>query len=733
MGSDVTTFMYEDRAVEYSGSDSVLVALLRAGERPSAGGTLCLSGDCPFCLCTVDGFAYVRACQTPANTGQDVWPHPADGDPPLPAARLSSTVELITVHTEVVVIGQGSSGREAGESYEVAGRSVMAFEASRGEEAVGIYPGPLVMVRTPEALLAVHCDEVVAATGASEMQPVVPGNLLAGLYTSRAVEELHGAGVELGLIVAVGRPPSGVPHQPVSGELVRFEGDADVEAVVMQTDSGEVRWACDAVSLGLGLYPRDVLSRMAGDLAVTTVGDAATVPALPPFPDMGVVCPCAKVDVDQLEDVFERGFTEMELVKRATLAGTGTCQGQSCMPHLRSFLKHRTGSDPVPFTARPLAKQMTVREAISNFQTPGFFRTALDEVHRSSGGVMDRFGPWFRPWHYGDPLAEYEAVRNGVSIMDVSTLGKITVTGPDVAEFLERIYPTKVSHIRPGRSKYVLMLNEKGTVIDDGMVCRDSEHRFTLTFTSSGVSFAEMWMRDWAEAWGMDVRILNRTASLGAINVTGPQAKRLMEMVGAEDLPSFMEHRRMEVADVPGHVFRLSFTGEISYEIHHAIDRSVELWNTLLEAGKALDVRPHGLEALLTLRLEKGHIIVGQDTEADSTARRLRHDWAVNLDKNDFLGRQAVVRTNDIALDRQLIGMTTDGPAPEEGTVLYDRSGLSGYITSARYSPTLSKTVMLGWVRLANGTLPESLRADDRPVEIVSTPFFDPEGTRARA
>ncbi|MBT8250410.1 MAG: (2Fe-2S)-binding protein, partial [Acidimicrobiia bacterium] len=131
MGSDVTTFMYEDRAVEYSGSDSVLVALLRAGERPSAGGTLCLSGDCPFCLCIVDGIAYVRACQTPANTGLDVWPHPADGDPPLPDARLSSTVELITVHTEVVVIGQGSSGREAGESYEVAGRSVMAFEASR--------------------------------------------------------------------------------------------------------------------------------------------------------------------------------------------------------------------------------------------------------------------------------------------------------------------------------------------------------------------------------------------------------------------------------------------------------------------------------------------------------------------------------------------------------------------------------------------------------------------------
>ncbi len=733
MDAAVTTFTYEGRTVGYSTGDSILVALLRAGERPPAGGTLCLSGDCPFCLCTVDDIAYVRACQTPATDGLDVWPHPADGDPPLPDRGPSSAVELRTRHTEVVVIGQGTAGRGAVASYERAGRSVMAFEAARGEEAVGIYPGPLVIVRTSDGLIAVHCDEVVVATGASEIQPVVPGNLLTGLFASRAVEELHAAGVELGRVVAVGSPPTGVAHQPVHGRLTRFEGVDNVEAVVMHTDTGEVRWECDAVSLGLGLYPRDVLARMAGDNTVATVGDAATVPALPTFPGAGVVCPCSNVDVDQLEDVFERGFTEMELIKRATLAGTGTCQGQTCMPHLRSFLRHRAGSDSLPFTARPLARQMTVREAISNFQTPGFFRTSLDEIHRSSGGVMDRFGPWFRPWHYGDPLAEYEAVRNGVSIMDVSTLGKIIVTGSDVAEFLERIYPTKVSDIRPGRSKYVLMLNEKGAVIDDGMVCRDSERSFTLTFTSSGVSFAEMWLRDWAEAWGMDVRILNRTASLGAINVTGPHATRLMEMVGANDLPSFMEHRRTEVAGVPGHVFRLSFTGEISYEIHHAIDRSHELWNTLMDVGTALGIRPHGLEALLTLRLEKGHIIVGQDTEADSTARRLRHDWAVNLDKEDFLGRQAVVRTNDIALDRQLVGMVMEGPAPEEGTVLFDRAGLRGYITSARYSPTLSRTVMLGWVALSNGTLPDSLQADDRPVEVVSTPFFDPEGTRARA
>ena len=344
---------------------------------------------------------------------------------------------------------------------------------------------------------------------------------------------------------------------------------------------------------------------------------------------------------------------------------------------------------------------------------------------------MDRFGPWWRPWDYGDPQSEYEAVRSRVSIMDVSTLGKMIVTGSDVVEFLERIYPTHIGTIKPGRSKYVLMLNEKGAVMDDGMVCREEGDRFTLTFTSSGVSFAEMWMRDWAESWGMDVRILNRTASRGAINVTGPLAAKLMSAIGAPEM-KFMDHRSAEIAGIDCQLFRLSFTGESSYEIHHPLNRSRELWNLLMEAGEPLGMIPHGLEALLTLRLEKGHIIVGQDTEADSTPRRLDHEWAVRLDKPEFLGRQAVIRTNDIALDRQLVGLTMDGPAPDEGTVLYDDEGLSGYVTSARFSPALSKTVMLGWVRTIDGSLPTTLSVADRLAHRTETPFYDAGGERAR-
>ncbi len=637
------------------------------------------------------------------------------------------------LHADVVVIGLGEAGRAARDHHEAAGRMVIGLDARDGREVAGIYPGPLVVARDGREIIGVHCEEVVVATGSSEIQPVAPGTGLIGLYTVDAVDALHQAGVELGPIVAIGRPPTTAPHRLAEGELVRFEGEDTVTAVVTRTDGGEQKWECAAVSLGLGRYPRDILLRMGSGMPVTAAGSVGDPTELPPPPVAGVVCPCSGVSVEQLDSVVGRGFEELELVKRSTLAGTGTCQGQTCLPHVRSYLTERVGATPAPFTARPLARQLTISETIANYRLPGFFKTSLDSIHRQSGGVMDRFGPWYRPWHYGDPLAEYWAVRSGVSIMDVSTLGKMIVTGPDVNEFLERLYPTPVATIEPGRCKYVLMLNEKGAVFDDGMVCREDDHRFTLTFTSSGVSFAEMWMRDWAEAWGMDVRILNRTASLGAINVTGPRSQDLLESMGLDLLPPFLGHRRMEVAGVPAHVFRLSFTGEASYEIHHPIDRSPRLWQALLEAGDPFGVIPHGLEALLTLRLEKGHIIVGQDTEADSTARRLDHEWAVKPEKGDFLGRQAVLRTDAIELDRQLVGLTMEGPAPDEGTVLHDDEGLSGYVTSARYSPTLERTVMLGWVRLVDGEVPDTLRADDRLVHRAGTPFYDPEGSRARA
>lgn len=716
-------FTFDGSAITFRQGDSIAIALLRAGIHPTGGGCICLEGDCPNCLATVDGVSYVRTCQTTALAGAAVVSHPQDGAaPPLPVAG-SGRVSSTTHFGDLVVIGQGESGRAEAEAARKAGRAVLAFDARNGEEVIGLYSGPTVAVRTPIGMMTVHAKEVVVATGASQEQPVCPGSHLAGIYTNRAAAMLTEAGVDLGRVVSVS----------AQDRPIRFEGSERVEAVIVADTQGEARWEADTVVLDLGLHPRTSLARMGHGLNVWVVGDAAMVDELPTPPTDGIVCPCSNVSVADLVSVWERGFQEMELLKRATLAGTGTCQGSVCLPHLRAFVRERGGSMPEPFTARPLARQVTMTEASAAYHLPPMRRTALHDEHIRMGARMDRFGGWWRPWRYGDVARECHAVRHAVSIGDVGTLGKFIVAGPDATEFLEKLYPCRVGDLKSGRSRYALMLDERGYVVEDGLICRDGPDRYLLTFTSAGATFAEMWMRDWAESWGLDVRILDRTMALGAINLTGPHSKQLLLRAGVVEPPSFMQHVRTEVAGVPCHIFRLSFTGEMSFELHHPTDQSVALWTTLLGLGEDLGIYPHGLDALFALRLEKGHIIVGMDTEFDSTPRRLDMEWAVRMDKPEFIGQGALRRIDALPLDRQLVGLESDEPCPIEGAVLWDGGQLMGQVTSSRYSETLGKSVMLGWVKLNDGRLPDLVECEDRQLRRVPVPFYDPQGGRARA
>jgi sarcosine oxidase subunit alpha len=346
---------------------------------------------------------------------------------------------------------------------------------------------------------------------------------------------------------------------------------------------------------------------------------------------------------------------------------------------------------------------------------------------------MDRFGGWWRPWHYGDVVGEYWAVREGVSIGDVSTLGKVVVSGPDVVEALERIYPCHVADIKPGRSRYALLLNERGHVMDDGMILRDAETRFTLTFTSGGAANAEMWLRDWIDEWGLRVHVIDRTMSLAAINVTGPLAGELLRRLGLAETPRFLSHVRSDIAGVPCHVMRLSFTGEAAFELHHPLDGSVALWRSLMGAGHDFGIRPHGLQALFGLRLEKGHVIVGMDTELDTTPRRLGMDWAAQLDKPFFIGRAALERTAKVEDERRWVGFTMAGEAPPEGSPIrsIDRGDVIGNVTGSWTSPLFGRALVLGWQRL--GRFDDRVAIDDREAVITPTPFYDPEGLRARA
>jgi sarcosine oxidase subunit alpha len=176
---------------------------------------------------------------------------------------------------------------------------------------------------------------------------------------------------------------------------------------------------------------------------------------------------------------------------------------------------------------------------------------------------------------------------------------------------------------------------------------------------------------------------------------------------------------------------RLSFTGEASWEIHHPVDRSVDLWRGLLAAGKDLGIRPHGLQALFALRLEKGHVIIGMDTELDTTPRRLGMDWAVNMEKPDFIGREALARTATLPDRRRLVGLTMADAAPTEGSPIWSDGDVIGHVTSSFRSPSLGRAVMLGWLKRA--PFPEQVEIDGRLAQVAAPPFYDPEGVRARA
>ena len=709
--------VYDGAPIEYAQGDSLALAALRSGQHPARGGTLCLAGDCGNCVAIVDGTPWVRTCQTTARAGTVVKRHPNGSHPSPGGPEQHARVAVRHRSADHVVIGSGDSGMAAATAARAAGDDVLVLDAGDGNEVIGVFDGPTIVVRTADGVHQIHAHHITLATGAAELHPVVPGNTLAGLYTAKAAAAVRVAGIDLGRTVTVG------------AELVAIRGEGTVSSVELADGTTH---ECDSVIIELGSAPRDVLARMAPMVPVTVVGPAAAAHALPPCPKEGVLCPCGKITVEDLDGVWAKGFQELELVKRSSLVGVGTCQGGMCMPHLRAFVADRSGTIPEPFTARPAARQLTLGEAAAGYHIDTFRRSPLHQEHLALGATLDKFGGWFRPWNYGDAVAEYWAVREAVSLGDVSTLGKMIVSGPDVVEALEHLYPNHVHDIKVGRSRYVLILNERGHILDDGMILRDAEDRFTLTFTSGGASTAEMWVRDWIETWGLRVHVLDRTVSHGAINVTGPLAAELMRRAGVsdDDRPKFLQHRRAEVAGIPCHIMRLSFTGETSFELHHQIDGSVALWSELMELGRPLGIKPHGLQALFGLRTEKGHIIVGQDTELDSSPRRVNMDWAVKLDKPWFVGREALLRTATLPDERRLFGFTMDGPAPYEGSVIRVRGEVVGHVTSSWDSPLFGKAVLMGWQkRLPHADVVE---IDGREAHVSTVPFYDPEGARAR-
>ena len=586
-----------------------------------------------------------------------------------------------------------------------------------------------------------------------------------------------------------GQVPAGI-EVIADGAIVAARGNGTLSAVVVQTAGGRRVLACDALVLALGFQPRDGLLRQAvlepvqgaGDVvspgctiaeaeasgsasadaamvdttrgardggserqgAPGTPGTSAREAELPPVPAEGFVCLCEDVEAGELVQAWNEGFRSTELLKRYTTVTQGACQGALCQPYLRAFVCARSQDLRIAraTVARPPARPVRLEDLAAGLRVPLEYHTALHDRHLALGASMEWTGAWKRPSNYGDVEKEYLSVRKSVSVMDVSTLGKYHISGPDAVQFLERLYPCRVADLKPGRSRYTLMLNEAGYIFDDGLVCSLGENGFYVTFTSSGADGAESWLRGWAEEWGLRVHIANQTAARSAINVAGPRTRELLarltdDPVDALAIP-YGGVREITVAGIQCRAIRVGFVGELSIELHHASRKSAALWDTLLEAGAAFDLRPHGLDALKLLRLEKGHFIIGLDTDFDSTPSKVGADWAVKMDKPDFVGRTALERIARIPRERSLLPLTFAGRrAPEEGAQLFVAGAHVGNITSSRFSPVLGTAVALGWVRHPEGAPPAQITARDTIGElsgaVTKAPFYDPSGERLRA
>lgn len=670
----------------------------------------------------------------------------------------------------------------------------------------GVYEGPLVTAAAARVLHMAHPKRIVVATGAVERHAVFPGSDAPGVWLGRGaarmagvhgvmpgkqavvvlgtdesfahLDTLRNAGVGIRLAVVPAALASRVPKEIpsiVDGEVVEAKGRRHVKSVVVRNASGGRQVvACDTLVLSLGFTPRDGLLRQAKQCTVNGAGEVvapgcsveeamasgkdaalrvATMPVeqleanLPPVPADGIVCICEDVGVKELACAWREGYTSTEILKRYTTMTMGPCQGQMCHSHLRAFVRKQEPNikwTSAATTARPPARGLTLEQAAAGYDHHLEYRTALHDRHIEMGARMGWAGAWHRPDDYGDRLDEYWAVRRRVSIMDVGTLGKYRICGPDATEFLDRLYPMHVSTIKVGRSRYGLMLNEAGYIFDDGMVALVAPNDYFVSTTSSGADAAEGWFRDWRETWNLKVHIVNQTAMLGAINVAGPHARELLTRLTTDPLDGaaipYSGLAQITVKGIPCLALRVGFTGELSFELHHPASRSVELWNALLDAGADLDIAPHGLEALKLLRLEKGHVIISQDTDFDTTPAKIGMNWAVKMEKPHFIGRPSLERLAAIPPAKKLVPIRFAGTsAPDEGAQLMVGDERVGYLTSCRYSPLLECGVSLGWVGLANGALPANVVAVSdngkrRDVgDIASGSFYDPEGAKLRA
>ena len=504
----------------------------------------------------------------------------------------------------------------------------------------------------------------------------------------------------------------------------------------------------------------------AGDTVLRLPVPRAPARAETPLAPLWEVPGGGKAWVDLLSDVTSddvrlaarENYVSVEHLKRYTTLGMATDQGKTSNVVGLALLAEATGRDIAqvgttrfrpPFDPVPIG-------AMAGRERGDFYRPRatlpMHAGHVAAGALFEDFGGWQRPAAYpraGEDLAaaarrEAAHVRAAVGIFDGSPLGKIMVEGPDAATFLDRIYVATMSTLAPGRLRYGLMLTEHGVVTDDGVCARLGPESFLVGTTSAAASRIAATLDEWLQGEWPDLRVFATplTHQFGVVTVTGPRARATIAAAGSDiDLSRaafpHMHWREGRIAGLPVRVMRVSFTGEASYEIQVPAGSTTELWDRLVDAGAAFGIAPFGIEALMTLRIEKGYIHVGSDSDGTTLPGDLGMAGGIARKTSDFVGRRSLMRPEALRDDRhQLVGILPDDPHQPlraGAHVVAAADGRSeGYVTSACWSPALGRPIGLGMLRRGRARMGERIVLLDegrrRDARVVAPCFVDPAG-----
>jgi sarcosine oxidase subunit alpha len=717
-----------------------------------------------------------------------------------PHAERSDRYDTEHRHAEVLVIGASEAGVARATELAEQGRHVVLVDENGSApeipgveviapgRALGIWEGGLVPVDAGNVLYRYRVEQIVVATGAIEQPLVFPGNDLVGVMLPEAVRRLvddwairpgqravvvtvdengreaaarlKRIGVEIGGVYdlrrerireIVGRGRKGVLRsveldgRRIDCDLLVMSGGRQPAYSLLAQAGARVEYVPESGAF----LPTEIPEGIEAVGSVAGEGLSAAIPAATYNGASGkgkcFVCVCEDVTDKDLKRAIAEGFDSLELAKRYTTVTMGPCQGRLChVPSIRVFARENE-TDPGTIgttTARPPWGPVTLGVLAGRPHEPAQ-RSSIHHRHKELGGRMMWTGTWRRPHSYGDVEAEVQAVHGAVGLIDVSTLGKLLVIGPDAAEFLERLYPNRFGDMKAGRIRYAVLNTDAGRIMDDGTIARLSEDAYYVTTTSTGAGAVVEWFEWWNAVWGMDVQIADITGALAAVNVAGPRARELMSRLTDLDVSnealSYLDARQGKIAGVPSLVLRIGFVGELGYELHFPSPYGEFVWDTILERGEDLGIRPFGLEPQRILRLEKMHILVGQDTDSESNVIEANMPWIVKFDKDDFVGKWALEHVQARGPREQLVGFEMeDGRVPPEGgqVVIKERRPV-GRITSARWSPELRKVIGMAWVppELARDGAEFFVTIDGGfdKAHVRLTPFFDPQGERLRS